>query len=192
MNRLFDYFKSYSNISPELIAFLTTYGKIKEYNKDYYYLLAKEKKEKFLFILEGLVAIITYQDKKENIERVYCDKFYFTGTKHVFSNSCENFSIKFLRRTHVYEISNQNFITAINHFPELKDIYLIIKEHEIQHNRNTISILNSPPLHRLLQLSIKQPILNNILTVNEKVSYLNFTSLRQYYTALNYYLKYHS
>jgi CRP-like cAMP-binding protein len=190
MNRLLDYFNTYRNVSPEMVAFFITHGKVKEYQKDYYYLLATEKKDKFLFILEGLVAIIAYQDEKENIERIYCDNLYFTGTKHVFSNSSENLTIKFLRKTLLYEISNQNFITAINQFSELKDIFLIIKEHEIQHNRNTISILNSPPMHRLLQLAIKQPILHNLLTVKEKVSYLNYTSTRQYYAAVNYYLKY--
>lgn len=190
MNRLFDYFNKYRNVSHELVAFLITHGKVKEYQKDFYYLLSTEKKDRFLFILEGLVAIITYQDDKENIERLYCDKFYFTGTKHVFSNSAENISIKFLRKTYLYEISNQNFITAINQFSELKDIFLIIKEHEIQHNRNTISVLNSPPIQRIMQLAIRQPVLHNVLTVKEKVSYLNYTTLRDYYAALNYYLKF--
>lgn len=190
MNRLLEYFNTYRNVSPEMLVFFINQGKVKEYQKDFYYLLATEKKDRFLFILEGLVAIIAYQDDKENIERLYFNKLYFTGTKHVFSNSSEKLSIKFLRKTLLYEISNQNFISAINQFSELKDIFLIIKEHEIQHNRNTISILNSPPLHRLLQLAIKQPALYNLLTVKEKISYLNFTSLRQYYAAVNYYLKY--
>lgn len=189
MNRLFDYFNLYRNVSPEMVAFFITYGKVKEYQKDYYYLLATEKKDRFLFILEGLVAIITYQDEQENIERLYCDNFYFTGTKHVFSSSSENISIKFLRKTYLYEISNKNFISAINQFSELKDIFLIIKEHEIQHHRNTISILNYPSQQRIKQLAIKQPVLHNLLTVKEKISYLNFASLRQYYDALNYYLK---
>src|SRR5690606_33171259 len=137
---------------------------------------------------EGLVAIISFHNQKEIIERFYASHYYFAGTKHAFSTNPDSNSIKFLRFTTIYEISYGSFQEGISLYAELNDIYQILKQHEIRYTQQLISILNSPSLHRLNALATLQPELYNFLTIKEKMAYLNISNFKYYYLALSYHL----
>jgi hypothetical protein len=86
-------------------------------------------------------------------------------------------------------ISNSNFQCAVNHFQDVKNIYLILKQQELNYYQSLIRILRSPNLYKLRQLAELQPILYRLLTINEKMSYLRIANYNEYYKALYYHLK---
>lgn len=188
MDRVINYFNMYSPLTEEAKDFLIVNGKIKQYPKNSYYVFNDEKKDKWSYIIEGLVGIISFDNQKEIIERIYTSHFYFSGTKHIYTNSAESTSIKFLRSTIIFEISHIHFIKAIDQFQELKNIYLILKEHEIQYSRNLISILKASNDKRIHEFAIKQPNLFTLLIIKEKISYLNLRNNKEYYRSLRYHL----
>jgi signal-transduction protein with cAMP-binding, CBS, and nucleotidyltransferase domain len=190
MERVINYFSFYIKLSEAAKQFLMKSGKIKHYPANTYYKLYGEKVSKWCFILDGLVAIISFHNQKEIIERFYSSHYYFSGTKNPFSSNSDAYSIKFLRSTTIYEIPNSSFKEGIEMYAELNNIYQILKQHEIRYTQQLISILNSPSLHRLHALATLQPALYNILTIKEKMAYLNISNFRYYYRALSYHLRF--
>src|SRR5690606_34653446 len=107
-------------------------GRIKLYSSNSYYKMPDENVNKWSFIIEGLVAMVNYHNQKEIIERFYTSYYYFSGTKHAYSKSSEPLSIKFLRSTTLFEISNSCFQNGLTLYTELNEIYQILKQHEIR------------------------------------------------------------
>lgn len=188
MERMINYFGYYRKLSEDTKHFLRKNGRIKQYPSHTFYKMDDEHIGKWSFILQGLVAIISFQKHKEIIERFYTSHYYFSGTKHVFTQNSDRLSIKFLRITTFYEIPNTSFQEGISLYTELNDIYQILKQHEIRYTQQLISILNSPSLHRMHVLATLQPDLYHILTIKEKMAYLNISNLKYYYRALSYHL----
>lgn len=185
MDRFLNYLNGIIDISDSAKDFLRSHGKTKIFSAGAYYKFSDEKVEKWCFMLEGIAARIDFQHDKEVIERVYCKNYYFSGTKHVFSTSSELISLKFLRKSHVYEISNHYLRVALQQYPDLRDCYLILKEKEIQFIKDILSILKHPIENRIYELNKRQPYLLNTLTVKEKMSFLNIKNLKDYYAALD-------
>src|SRR5690606_33120202 len=107
-----------------------------------------------------------------------------SGTKHVFSKTSERISIKFLRKSEIYEIQNHHLRIAFQQYQELQECYLVLKEYEIQYIKDLLSILKAPSKKRLYELHRRQPLLLSSLTVKEKISYLNFKNIKEYYSSL--------
>lgn len=190
MDRFLNYLSGIGDVSDSAKEFLRSHGKIKLFSAGAYYKFSDEKIEKWCFMLEGIAARIGFQHDIEVIERVYCKNYYFSGTKHVFSRTNEFISLKFLRKSQVYEISNQHLRSALHQYPDLRECYLILKEKEIQFIKDILSILNTPVDKRIYELNKRQPYLLNTLTVKEKMSYLNIKNLKDYYAALNHFIYY--
>jgi hypothetical protein len=189
MERMFDYFQKYHDLTDKARSFLETNGKIKHFKKNNYYKFPLQTIEKWNFVILGVVAFITDTSMKETIERLYTTNSYFSGTKHAFSNTTLPCTIKFLRNTLIYEISNSNFQHAVNQFPDVKNIYLILKQQELIYYQQLILILRSPYIYRIKHLAELQPILYKELTINEKMFYLKIANYNAYYKALYYHLK---
>ncbi|MBD1428499.1 cyclic nucleotide-binding domain-containing protein [Sphingobacterium litopenaei] len=190
MERVINYFSYYRKLSVETKQFLRKNGRIKQYPSATYYKMYDEQVSKWCFIIDGLVAIISFNKQKEILERFYSSHYYFSGTKHPFSSNSDSNSIKFLRSTTIYEIPNGSFKEGIGLYAELNEIYQILKQHEIRYTQQLISILNSPSLHRLHALATLQPELYNLLTIKEKMAYLNISNFKYYYLALSYHLRF--
>lgn len=189
MERMFDYFQKYHDLTDIARNFLERQGRIKCFQKNSYYKFPAQTIEKWNFVIKGAVAVINFNTKKETIDRLYTVNSYFSGTKHAFSKTTLPYTIKFIRTTVIYEISNSNFQCAVNQFPEVKNIYLILKQQELNYYQSLIRILRSPNLYKIKQLAELQPILYRLLTINEKMSYLRIANYNEYYKALYYHLK---
>lgn len=190
MERMINYFGYYRKLSEEAQHFLRINGKLKQYQSNSYYKLYNERVEKWSFIIDGLVARISYHNQREIIERFYTSHYYFSGTNHAFSKNADPIALKFLRESTIYEISHKNFKEGVNLFPELNDMYQILKQHDIRYTQQLISILKSPSLHRIHLLASHQPQLYNSLTIKEKMAYLDISNYKYYYRALTYHLYY--
>ncbi|MCA5006122.1 hypothetical protein [Sphingobacterium bovistauri] len=188
MERVINYLGYYIKLSEEAKHFLRINGRIKLYSSNSYYKMHDEHISKWNFIIEGLVAMISFHNQKENIERFYTSHYYFSGTKHVFSKNSEPLTIKFLRNTTLFEIPNSSLQNGLTLYTELNEIYQILKQHEIRYTQQLISILNSPSKHRIHALALLQPDLYDTLTIKEKMSYLNISNFKYYYRALSYHL----
>lgn len=186
MDRFLNYLNTIFTLSDAAKDYLSTHGKIKVFPAGSYYKFDDEKIEKWCFMLEGLAARIGFENDNEVIERIYCKDFYFSGTKHVFSKTSERISIKFLRKSEIYEIQNYHLRIAFQQYQELQECYLVLKEYEIQYIKDLLSILKSPSKKRLYELHRRQPFLLSSLTVKEKISYLNFKNIKEYYASLGF------
>lgn len=84
MERVINYFSYYRKLSVETKQFLRKNGRIKQYPSATYYKMYDEQVSKWCFIIDGLVAIISFNKQKEILERFYSSHYYFSGTKHPF------------------------------------------------------------------------------------------------------------
>jgi hypothetical protein len=103
MERMFDYFQKYHDLTDIARNFLEHQGRIKYFEKNSYYKFPAQTIEKWNFVIQGAVAVINFNTKKEIIERLYTVNSYFSGTKHAFSKTTLPYTIKFIRTTVIYD-----------------------------------------------------------------------------------------
>ena len=189
MERLEGYFGRYGTLSRETLEFLYRYGKLNSYCKGEYYIDLYTTKNSFCILLDGLVAYEIMQQKgKVVIELVAVPYQYFSGTKHIYSNTGEEVAIRFLRDSTVYEIKNEHLQKGVNTYPELSNLYHILKQHYVDSFKVFLRLQNLERDLRLWYLYSNMPELEHeSLTIEQLCSLLGYTDNRQYYKALDYY-----
>lgn len=190
MVRMFQYFGRYGILSEDAQDFLRNRGRVMVYNRQDTYLHADEVKNNWCFILEGVVGM-EHHDASSNIqiEQVLAENDYFNGSKHPFSASAEQTHIRFYKQSAIYELPHIHFRKAIEEFTELQHLYHILKQQQLNRLRHFLRLAKISREERLAYFHTHFPNLATRLTVRQISSLLGYSTPRQYYHALAYYIR---
>lgn len=188
MYRLEAYFNRYTTLSQESKDFLSSHGRIRTFQKGSYFMGQHELKHKWCFLLEGLIGYeILDRHGKMQLERLGTINQYFVGTKHAYSPNGATVAVRFLQNSTTYTISNIYLQTGIRQYPELSQVYHILKQHSLDALHVFIRLNKLDRIVRLAYLYQQFPHVKEQLTVRQTCSLLGYTNTKQYYQALEYY-----
>lgn len=190
MTRLFHYFARYSRLSEEAKEFLSYHGIVASYAPKSVFVRPGEVKHKWCFVLEGLIGMELHDSSgKVAIEQILAAHDHFSGSKHPFSTQPQQVVIAFYEHSTLYELPNSAFREAVDGFAELQLLYHILKQQQINKQRLFIRMTKIPKIERVAYLHRHFPAIATRLTVKQIFSLLGYTTPRQYYAALQHYLR---
>lgn len=189
MDRMFNFFEGYRSLTDTSRDFLRIHGAITSYRKNDFYIFTQESKTYWCFVLSGLLSFEA-NDTSEHIviERIATKNDYFTGSKHAFSLHADPVAIRFLEPTTLFEIANIHFRYAVDHLEDVQYLYHILKQQQLERLKHFLRMSKIVRIHRIAYLYEHLPELLDRLTVKQICSLLGYTTHRQYYEALRYFL----
>jgi len=178
------------DLKKEHLDFLMEHGQIHSFKRGEYYISTQETKQRWCILLEGLIAFEVLGPRNQIvIERIGLAGQYFSGTKHIYSTHGEGTAVHFLRASIVYEIRNKDLQEGINSYPEISQLYHILKQHQLDIVKVFLRIHKLERNARLSYLYWQFPELWQQLTIRQLCSLLDFTNTKQYYRALAAYYR---
>lgn len=145
MTNFYTFIKKYLNLPQEARDFIEAHADIIEGKRGEYYTTETEYKESWCFLLGGLVAGHTFNTAGlRTIHWIIEPGGYFTGSKHLFSNSSLEQNIEFFQDSRILQIPHENMRQAQEQFPEIGELIQIQKQHKINKQDILIEILKQP------------------------------------------------
>lgn len=177
MISFYQHIKKYLEFSQETKNFIKKYGKIKLANKNEYYTLHDQHAPYWCFILEGLVAGLSFDSNgNRTIHWIAQEGHYFTGNKHLFSDeSCQQ-DIQFLSAGKILEIPIHHMRLAQNEFTEINELTHRFKQHKILQKDLIIDILKQKDLKlRYFKFMDEMGELASRLTIEQKRDFIQIS-----------------